>query len=183
MVDESLAINQLINNILEEEESKVSVLEQQKTFLSELENCHKQIDQDRERIVLDWDNHLDFAANFQKYHAEFSEIYTERYNFNPMHDGKFLAKAQTIEAETKTLKDECLDTIDTAKKRYTRYLKELGLEVRRMDYQNINHQDIFLPNVQKKRLADEIDTKKHQATDITDEYVDKTKYIKDLRDR
>ena len=34
---------------------------------------------------------FDVEALYGKYHEELSKLYTDRYNFNPMHDEKFLA--------------------------------------------------------------------------------------------
>ena len=59
-------------------------------------------------------------------------------------------------------------------------LTELGMDVRRIDYQNVSKHAFFLPNVQKKKLANALGKKKHKPTDITDEYIDKNRYIKDL---
>jgi len=39
---------------------------------------------------------LDVEATYKKYNKELSELYTTRYNFNPMHDKKFIAKAQSM---------------------------------------------------------------------------------------
>ena len=181
MVDESICINQFITNIMKEEDDKASVLEYQVNYLSEVQNCYDEIKLDMENLVINWNKQLDFEIIFKKYQEEFADIYTSRYNFNPMHDEKFLAKAQTIDSNTKQLKNEFLDTIDIAKKRYTRLLNELGLDVRRMDYQKINQQTFFLPNVQKKYLSDAIGTEKIQPSEMNVEYVDKNKYIVDLK--
>ncbi|MGR3319971.1 MAG: dynamin family protein [Candidatus Anammoxibacter sp.] len=181
MVDESICINQLIANMMKEEkDDKASVLEYQISYLNELQACYNEIKLDMENLVVGWTKQLDFETIFQKYQDEFDDIYTSRYNFNPMHDEKFLAKAQTIDSNTKKLKNEFLDTIDIAKKRYTRLLNELGLDVRRMDYQKINQQTFFLPNVQKNRVADALGTEKSSPSEINVEYVDKNKYIDDL---
>ncbi|MGR3176928.1 MAG: dynamin family protein [Candidatus Anammoxibacter sp.] len=181
MVDEAICINQLITNMMKEEDDKASALEHQINYLNELQNCHDDVKLDMDNLVTDWNKQLDFETIFQKYQDEFADIYTSRYNFNPMHDEKFLAKAQTIDSSTKLLKNEFLDTIDIAKKRYTRLLNELGLDVRRMDYQKISQQTFFLPNVQKKRLSDALGTEKSQPSEVNVEYVDKNKYIVDLK--
>ncbi|MGR3220708.1 MAG: dynamin family protein [Candidatus Anammoxibacter sp.] len=181
MVDESICINQLITNMMKvEADDKASVLEHQINYRDELQNCYDEIKSDMEKLATEWTKQLEFKTIFRKYQDEFADIYTSRYNFNPMHDEKFLAKAQTIDANTKKLKNEFLDTTDIAKKRYTRLLNELGLDVRRMDYQKINRQTFFLPNVQKKRLSDALGSKKESPSDINVEYVDKNKYIDDL---
>lgn len=178
IVDESLAVQQLINNILKEEDDKASALESQTLYLGELKTAHKEIIEDKDKLKSEWDEKLDIEALYARYHEELSELYTDRYNFNPMHDEKFLAKAQSIEEELMELKSEFLDSIDGAKKKYTQVLTELGMDVRRIDYQDINKHALFLPNVQKKRVAEKLDDKKYDS--MTDEYVDKNRYIKDL---
>ena len=180
LVDESLSINQLIQDVQKEEKDKTASLESQKAFLSEFEACHAEIINDMAVLMSELNGKLDFETAYNKHKKELSELYTARYNFNPMHDERFIAEAQSIDDDIKQLKNEFLDAIDNAKKRYTRMLTELGMDVRRIDYQNVSKHAFFLPNVQKKKLADALGKKKHKPTDITDEYIDKNRYIKDL---
>ena len=180
LVDETLSINQLLQNMLKEESDKADALVSQTAFLGEIENCREEIIADMDVLLSELNAKLDFEAMYNKHTKEFSELYTTRYNFNPINDEKFITKAQSIDDDIKQLKNEFLDAIDVAKKRYTRMLTELGMEVRRVDYQNVSKHTFFLPNVQKKRVADALGKTKYDPTDITDEYIDKNKYVKDL---
>ncbi len=180
LVDESISINQLILNLLKEENEKADALETQTAFLREVENCLEEIKDSIETLFSEWFQKLEAEAIYKKYRDELSEIYTARYNFNPMHDKKFETKIKSINEDLKQLKSQFLDTIDANKKRYNQMLKELGMDVRRIDYQNVSKRAFFLPNVQKKRLADALGKKKDQPKDITGSYIDKNKFVSDL---
>jgi|GEM_PF-3249877 hypothetical protein len=181
LVDESLGINQLIQNMLkEEDDNRSAASESQKAFSNEIEDCGTEIIEDMAELLSGLNEKLDVKARYGKYKGELSALYTERYNFNTMNDDKFMAMTKWIDDDIKQLKSEFLDAIDTAKKRYTQMLKELGMDVRRIDYQNVGKHAFYLPNVQKKGLADALGLKGHEQADITEKFIDKNKFVKDL---
>jgi hypothetical protein len=90
------------------------------------------------------------------------------------------------------LKDEFLESLDDARDRYRNSFNELGLEIKRADIQNVIQKEFSLPNAQKKRVAEALSqdgssTKKKEQPKIkdefkgiTDEYIDKGKYIEEM---
>ena len=181
LVDESLSINHLIQNMLKEEDDNRSVTTgSQKVFLNEIEDCRAEIIEDMAGLQLALNERLDVKAAYDKYKGELSGLYSERYNFNTMNDDKFMAMTRWIDDDIKQLKSEFLDAIDSAKKRYTQMLKELGMDVRRIDYQNVGKHAFYLPNVQKKGLAEALDLKGGEQADVIEKFIDKNKFVKDL---
>ena len=181
LVDESLSINILIQNMLKEEDDNRSVTTgNQKVFLNEIEDCRAEIIEDMAGLQLALNERLDVKAAYDKYKGELSGLYSERYNFNTMNDDKFMAMTRWIDDDIKQLKSEFLDAIDSAKKRYTQMLKELGMDVRRIDYQNVGKHAFYLPNVQKKGLAEALDLKGREQADVIEKFIDKNKFVKDL---
>ena len=181
LVDESLSINILIQNMLKEEDDNRSVTTgSQKVFLNEIEDCRAEIIEDMARLQLALNERLDVRAAYDKYKGELSGLYSERYNFNTMNDDKFMAMTRWIDDDIKQLKSEFLDAIDSAKIRYTQMLKEQGMDVRRIDYQNVGKHAFYLPNVQKKGLAEALDLKGREQADVIEKFIDKNKFVKDL---
>jgi len=181
LVDESLSINILIQNMLKEEDDNRSVTTgNQKVFLNEIEDCRAEIIEDMAKLQLALNERLDVRAAYDKYKGELSGLYSERYNFNTMNDDKFMAMTRWIDDDIKQLKSEFLDAIDSAKIRYTQMLKEQGMDVRRIDYQNVGKHAFYLPNVQKKGLAEALDLKGREQADVIEKFIDKNKFVKDL---
>ena len=181
LVDESLSINHLIQNMLKEgDDNRPAVSGSQKVFLNEIEDCRAEIIEDMAVLLPALNEKLDVKAAYGKYKGELSALYTERYNFNTMNDDKFMAMTRWIDDDIKQLKSEFLDAIDSAKKRYTQMLKELGMDVRRIDYQNVGKHAFYLPNVQKKGLAEALDLKGGEQADVIEKFIDKNKFVKDL---
>ena len=181
LVDESLSINILIQNMLKEEDDNRSVTTgNQKVFLNEIEDCRAEIIEDMAKLQLALNERLDVKAAYDKYKGELSGLYSERYNFNTMNDDKFMAMTRWIDDDIKQLKSEFLDAIDSAKIRYTQMLKEQGMDVRRIDYQNVGKHAFYLPNVQKKGLAEALDLKGREQADVIEKFIDKNKFVKDL---
>ncbi len=181
LVDESLSIHQLIQNMLkEEDDNRSAASESQKAYSIEIEDCRAEIMEDMAALLPALNGKLNVKATYNKYKEALSALYTERYNFNTMNDDKFMAMTKWIDDDIKQLKSEFLNAIDSAKIRYTQMLKELGMDVRRIDYQNVGKHAFYLPNVQKKGLADALGLKGHEQADITEKFIDKNKFVKDL---
>ena len=181
LVDESLSINHLIQNMLkEEDDNRSAASESQKTFLNEIEDCRAEIIEDMAVLLPVLNEKLDVKATYGKYKGELSALYTERYNFNTMNDDKFMAMTKWIDDDIKQLKSEFLDAIDSAKIKYTQMLRELGMDVRRIDDQNVGKHAFYLPNVQKKGLAEALDLKGREQADVIEKFIDKNKFVKDL---
>ena len=181
LVDESLSINQLIQNMLKEDDENLSAATgSQKVFLNELEDCRAEVMEDMAGLLVSLNEQLDVKAMYGRYKGELSALYSERYNFNTMNDDKFMNMTRWIDDDIKQVKNEFLDAIDDAKIRYTRMLKELGMDVRRIDYQNVGKHAFYLPNVQKKGLADELDMKGRDQPDSFEKFIDKNQFVKDL---
>jgi len=188
-IDAARALSNLLKSTIKEEREKEGYLEERIKYLKKINDDLGEIVNDKNDIVSKAIEKLNYSSLFDKYSAELSEIFTYRYDYNPMHDKEFIAKAYTIGERIKNIKDDFLESLDSARERYREYFKDLGLDVRRIDIQNITQSDFFLPNVQKKRVAEALglaeSPTKHslwkKQKEITDEYIDKHKYIEDIR--
>ncbi len=79
-------------------------------------------------------------------------------------------------------------TLDTKREQYAGYFQTLAMDVRRQDIQTLSSSDFFLPNVQKRRVADAVGAAKSPTrlsqwfgrSEIKETFIDKARYIKDL---
>ncbi|MBF0327863.1 MAG: dynamin family protein [Nitrospirae bacterium] len=187
-IDSVKALSDLLKSTAKKGERKEGGLEEKTKYLNKIKDDLDKILNDKNEIASNWTVKLDHSVLFDRYSAELSRIFAYRYDFNPMHDKEFIAKAHAIGERIKKIKDDFLDSLDSAKERYREYFKGVDLEVRRKDIQNIVQRDFSLPNVQKKRVAEalgivgsptKLSSWQGQKA-ITDEYIDKQKYIADI---
>ncbi len=186
-VDEVGMLNTLIRDTLKEEGEKDGSLEVHEKDLKNIRTYSEKIEKDAKKIVVKWKKELDAAAVYKKFKTELSKVYGDRYDFNPMHDKAFIKKAESISMETQKIKNNCLAALDKSRETYKKCFKEMGLDVRRADIQNITKGGFFLPNVQKKRVSDALGGGKgsgmsfwKQKDTASAEYIDKKKFIDDL---
>ena len=187
-VSEVNALNTLIKNTIQEEGEKEGSIDEQTGELNILKDYLQKMMQTNKKIVTLWRKRLDFNASFNKYKLELSRTFGDRYDFNPLHDKEFINAAQAIGQKTQIVKNSFLDELDAAKEQYREYFTKLGLDVRRTDIQQLSKSAFFLPNVQKKRVSDTLGSSgsggglfSKQQKKVKDEYIDKKKFIEDLR--
>ncbi|MBF0458487.1 MAG: dynamin family protein [Nitrospirae bacterium] len=190
-VDETNALNNLIKNTIGEDANKDANIEQQTKELASLNGFTERMTRNRDALIAKWKERLNPTELYNYYNLELSRIFGYRYNYNPLHDKEFLSRIEEIREKTQNVKSDFLAAIDAAKEAYGESFKELGLDVRRADMQATSMSSFFLPNVQKKRVADATggggaapkfgffkDTKKETAAA---EFIDKDKFIRDLK--
>ncbi|MES0335876.1 MAG: dynamin family protein [Candidatus Magnetobacterium sp. LHC-1] len=187
-IDETKTLNNLIKNTIRQESKKEVYVEERTGYLKVLKDYHGIIVGNKNTVVSHWTDKLSYPALYNKYSSELSRLFTYRYDYNPMHDKGFIARAYAIGEEIKKIKTDFLNALDNARDIYRQHFTDLGLEIRRTDIQNLNKSSFFLPNVQKKRIAEAIGGTKsptrlsfwreHKEGD--GEYIDKTRYIDDL---
>lgn len=185
-VNETNTLNKLIISFIEGDSDRERDIEDQTLYLKELEGYLTKIVTDKDGISSKWSEQLNYDNIFYKYERDLSKIFGYRYDYNPLHDDEFMDKVQVIGEDIKRRKDEFLNTIDNAKNRYNVIFDKLGLDVRRTDIQNVTQISLYLPNVQKKRVLDALDTPKSGGSlwkkkEISSEYIDKKKYVDELQ--
>lgn len=189
------ALSGLIKSVIKAERDKEGYLDEKIKYLERSKDGLLKIVKDKDYTISRALEKINVDSLFEKYRAELSEIFTQRYDYNPMHDKEFISKAHNIGERIKGIKDEFLESLDAARERYRDFFRELQLDVKRADIQNVIQKEFSLPNVQKKRVAEALSraedpTKlsslkgQQKISDeykgITDEYIDKRKYIEDI---
>ncbi len=183
------ALSDLIKSADKDKRDKERDLEEKKEYLKKSKADLEKIIKDKDDAISKALETIDPSSLIDKYSAELKEVYTERYDFNPMHDKEFIAKAHALGERTKALKNDFLECLDNARDRYRSLFNELGLEIKRADMQNVIQKEFSLPNAQKKRVAEALsrDSKqkekpkiKDEYKEIDDEYIDKGQYIQDM---
>lgn len=189
------ALSGLIKSIVKAEREKEGFLEEKTKYLEKARRDLREVIRDRDEVLFKAFEKINPTVLFKQYSAELSEVFTQRYDYNPIHDKEFIAKAHAIGERIKGIKAEVLESLDAAKDRYREFFRELQLDVKRADIQNVIQKEFSLPNAQKKRVAEALSqaedpTKlgslkgpqkiKDEYKGITDEYIDKHKYIEDI---
>ncbi len=187
-VNETNALNKLIISTIESDSDRERDIEDQKVFMHEVKTHYDKIAKDKDEIISKWKEKLDAQKAYFKYEHELSKIFGYSYDYNPKHDKQFMDKVHVIGEQTKKNKNEFLTVLDNAKTRYRMIFDKLGLDVRRADLQNVTQTTFFLPNVQKKQVADAVESGERESRsslwskkDITAEYIDKKKYMNELK--
>ncbi|MEO5360648.1 MAG: dynamin family protein [Nitrospirota bacterium] len=171
-------ITLLISAVKEEADKKTSIERLMKT-LEKLKKYNERILNTKNQIVSIWKKKIDPAAMFGEFQHELARTYSFRYEFNPKNDTEFIVKADAISEKMHSIKNSMLDNLDNAKGKFKEYFDDVGLDVRRTDIQSGSVKSFYLPNVQKKSASGK--SMLGSGKDLTVEYIDKTKFIEDLK--
>ncbi|MBF0319081.1 MAG: dynamin family protein [Nitrospirae bacterium] len=171
-------ITLLISAVKEEADKKTSIDQLMKT-MEKLKKYYERILNTKDQVVSIWKKKIDPEGMFAEYQHELSRTYSYRYDYNPKHDTEFIVKADAIGEKMHGIKANMLDNLDNARDKFKEYFDDVGLDVRRTDIQSGSVKSFYLPNVQKRSVSG----KSLMATgkDLTVEYIDKTKFIEELK--
>ncbi len=189
IVDEINSLNTLIINAAKDEKEKKKSIEEEVKKLEKLVDYYKKIIHIKDNVVGNWRKKLDYISLYEIYSKELQKTFSFHYEYNPVHDREFVLKAEAISEKTQRMKHDLLETLDNAKEKFREYFDDIGLDVRRTDIQGSGVQSFFLPNVQKKQVSDALNREKGSSgsllakgREVTAEYIDKNKFIKDLKE-
>ncbi|MBF0457810.1 MAG: dynamin family protein [Nitrospirae bacterium] len=179
IVDGVNALTTLLISAVKEEADKKTSIEQLMKAVEKLKKYDERILNTKNQIVSIWKKKIDPAGMFAEFQHELSRTYSYRYEFNPKHDTEFILKADAISEKMHSIKASMLDNLDNARDKFKEYFDDVGLDVRRTDIQSGSVKSFYLPNVQKRSVSGK--SLLASGKDLTVEYIDKTKFIDELK--
>ncbi|MBF0488846.1 MAG: dynamin family protein [Nitrospirae bacterium] len=179
IVDSVNALITLLISAVKEEADKKNSIEHLMKTLEKLKKYNERILNTKNQVVSIWKKKIDPAGMFAEFQHELSRTYSYRYEFNPKHDTEFIVKADAISEKMHSIKASMLDNLDNARDKFKEYFDDVGLDVRRTDIQSGSVKSFYLPNVQKRSVSGK--SLLASGKDLTVEYIDKTKFIEELK--
>ncbi|MBF0469349.1 MAG: dynamin family protein [Desulfamplus sp.] len=172
-------LNTLVLNSIKKTSEKEKGLIEITDLLNKLTYYYERIEKDKNTVIEQWKTNLDFLKVHAKIKKELEETKSEDY---------FYVIAETVDDRAGKIKDAFLDALDSSKNTYRHYFAKLGLDVRRIDLQEVTKGIFHFPNVQKKVREKEISpkeridkktlTKKQLLIDKDSYYLDLEKTLK-----
>ncbi|MCG6553857.1 MAG: dynamin family protein [Candidatus Magnetominusculus sp. LBB02] len=180
IVDGVNALTTLLISAVKEEADKKTSIEQLMKTLDKLKKYNERILNTKNQVVSIWKKKIDPAELFGEFQHELARTYSYRYEFNPKHDTEFILKADAIGEKMHTIKSTMLDNLDNARDKFKEYFDDVGLDIRRTDIQSGAVKSFYMPNVQKRSMSGK--SLLGAAKDLSVEYIDKTKFIEELKE-
>ncbi|MBF0231711.1 MAG: dynamin family protein [Desulfamplus sp.] len=143
-------LNKLILNSINKASEKEKGIIETNDLLNKLKYYFDRIEKDKNTIIEKWKGNLNYLETYNKIKKELQEAATEDH---------FYVISATVEERASKLKNEFLDAMDSSKNTYRHYFAKLGLDVRRIDLQEVAKGIFHFPNVEKKIREKEISPK------------------------
>jgi len=171
--EEIQTLNRLIKNSINKESERENDITELTDFIKKQKYYAEKINADKDEIIAEWTEALNFKSAVKKLKKDLEKTET---------DDEFYVIADTVQDQVKKIKGEFLDALDDSKKNYKHYFGKLGLDVRRIDLQEMSKSAFFFPNVQKTVRQEEHTQKKELIIDKDEYYSDLEKTLEQYFD-
>lgn len=140
-LDEINTLNRLIKNSITEESEKQKDILEIINYLKKLKYYFDKIEHDKNDVVTQCNEKLNFLDIYKKIKKELVAAETEN---------DFYIISDTVRDRVKRIKNDFLDALDNSKQTYKHHFNKVGLDLRRIDIIDSTKSEFFSPTFKRK---------------------------------